>query len=481
MQTSPVTRLTWFVTRREWLTPALVTFVALLLRVWNLGHPHSLVFDETYYVKDSWTLLNLGYESKWPDKPNPDFEAGKVDGYTKEGSYVVHPPLGKWMIALGLAAFGGGSSWGWRIGTALVGTALVLVVYLIARRLTGSVAWAAVASGLLAIDGVGIVLSRVALLDISLTLFILLGFWFFLLDREHLRSDILRAVATGGDRGIVYGPVLWQRPWVFAAGLALGAATAVKWSGMYALAGLGLALVFSDAMLRRRYGVERWGLAAVLRQGPASFVLLVFPALGAYLLSWTGWLVTAGGYGRQGDANPFVALWKYHQSMYNFHVGLTSAHNYASPAWQWPILQRPTSMFWRNDDGIVQAITSIPNPLIWWGSMIAVLVLLVWFIRRPGWTTGFVLLGIAVTYGPWLLYPDRTIFQFYTIAMMPFLVIALALVLRKMWTHSPQSRIVVMVYLALALAASMFWYPLWTAIPVPQWFWSLHQWLTSWV
>src|SRR5690606_5311475 len=112
--------------------------------------------------------------------------------------------------ALGMAVFGAGSGWGWRIGTALVGTALVLVVYLVARRLTGSVAWAAGAAGLLAIDGVGIVLSRVALLDVILSFFVLLGFWFFLLDREHLRGDILRAVATGRDRGIVYGPVLWQ-------------------------------------------------------------------------------------------------------------------------------------------------------------------------------------------------------------------------------------------------------------------------------
>ena len=37
----------------------------------------------------------------------------------------------------------------------------------------------------MAIDGLAIVLSRVTLLDTSLMLFVLLGFWFVLLDRER--------------------------------------------------------------------------------------------------------------------------------------------------------------------------------------------------------------------------------------------------------------------------------------------------------
>ena len=34
-----------------WLAPLLVTVLAGILRFWNLGHPHSLVFDETYYER----------------------------------------------------------------------------------------------------------------------------------------------------------------------------------------------------------------------------------------------------------------------------------------------------------------------------------------------------------------------------------------------------------------------------------------------
>ena len=47
-----------------------------LLRFWDLGRPHQLVFDETYYVKDAYSLLVHGYEATWGEDPNPAFEAG---------------------------------------------------------------------------------------------------------------------------------------------------------------------------------------------------------------------------------------------------------------------------------------------------------------------------------------------------------------------------------------------------------------------
>ena len=104
-----------------WGGPLAVTLLAAVLRLWNLGHPHSLVFDETFYVKDAYTLLRNGVESTWPDDADAQFNAGDTDIYNSDGSYVVHPPLGKWIIALGLAVFGAGDSFGWRIGTAVVG------------------------------------------------------------------------------------------------------------------------------------------------------------------------------------------------------------------------------------------------------------------------------------------------------------------------------------------------------------------------
>lgn len=482
----------------RWFAPLIVTALAAVLRLVNLGHPHQLAFDETYYVKDAWSLWTLGYEGTWGKNANEAFITLQDLPLSEVGSFIVHPPLGKWLIALGMAIGGPDNTVGWRIATALLGTATVLLVYLVARRLTGSIVVATVAGTLLAIDGLSIVMSRIALLDGPLTFFLLLGTLFILYDRERAIPVLERADPDSPDP--MWGPVLWRRPWLIAAGLALGAACAVKWSGVYALAAYGLYVVVTDALARRRAGVILWPTAAAFRQGPVSFVLLVFPALGVYLASWTGWLVTSGGYARQSDPNPLIALWNYHEAILGFHVGLAKGHPYASPAWEWPLLLRPTAVWVGTDpapcgvDHCIAVISTIPNPIIWYAG-VAAAVYLIYRLAR-GWIAGqpvgpaytFPLVGLAATYVPWLLFPERTIFQFYTVAMAPFLVIGLAVVLRRIAgrredpLHRRQSgERTVMVFLAVVVLVSAFYYPVWTGMSVPYDFWLLHNWLPGWI
>ena len=220
MLSTPRRRQLWY-----WGGPILVTLLAAVLRFWNLGHPQALVFDETYYVKDAWTLLHNGYESGWPEGADADFVAGDTDIFLDEPAYVVHPPLGKWMIALGMAAFGADSAFWWRATTALAGTAAVLLLALVARRLLPSTIVAVIAAFLLAVDGNAIVMSRVALLDNWVMLFALLGFWFVLLDRGQAARELERRLGEARGAGIEppYGPAIWTRPWVIAAGVAFGA------------------------------------------------------------------------------------------------------------------------------------------------------------------------------------------------------------------------------------------------------------------
>ncbi|WP_426181579.1 dolichyl-phosphate-mannose--protein mannosyltransferase [Microbacterium sp. TWP3-1-2b2] len=481
----------------RWLAPLVITALAAVLRLTNLAHPHVLAFDETYYVKDAWSLWTLGYEGTWGDGANQDFLTGDTSALTGAGSFVVHPPLGKWIIALGMGVFGAGNSAAWRLTVALIGTATVLLVYLVAKALTRSVVAASIAGLLLAIDGLSIVMSRIALLDGILTFFILLGFLFILYDRRRSLPLVERVERDSPDP--LWGPVIWRRPWVVAAGFALGAACAVKWSGLYALAGLGLYLVITDALARRRAGVLLWPTDAAFRQGPVSFLLLVPAALLTYLASWTGWLLTAGGYDRQFSANPLAALWKYHESIYGFHVGLSTGHAYASPAWQWPFLIRPTAVWVGDDqscgtDHCISVVSSVPNPLIWYAGVAAAIFLLYRFVRglirrQPmPWTYAIPLVGLAVTYVPWLLYPQRTIFQFYTVVMMPFLVLALVLALREIAgrryepLHRRQSgERTVIVFLVVTVLVSAFYYPVWIGMNVPYEFWLIHNWMPTWV
>ncbi len=487
----------------------LVTVLAALPRLIALGRPPELAFDETYYVKDAWSLWNLGYEARWPDDIDAAFAAGDTQAFTSDPSFVVHPPLGKWLIGLGMAAFGPGEPAGWRIAVALAGIAMVPVLYAIARRLSGSVVVGAVAGGLMAIDGLGIAMSRVAMLDGFLALFVLIAVLFLVMDHEGARRRLQAA------QGTALGPVLWRRPWVLAAGVALGAATAVKWSGLYALAGLGLWLVARDALDRRRARIEGWLPSAVVRQGPASFLLLVPVAAATYLASWTGWLATAGGYDRQSDPNALVALWNYHRAVYGFHVGLSTSHPYESPAWQWPLLLRPTAM-WTDRPDVGQAsclgsddclavITSLPNPVVWYAGMAALIVLAVALVRTRRTRFAVPLVGVGVTWLPWLLYPERTTFQFYSIAMLPFVCLGLALALQYLCrerepvllpdptaderalavAHAGRQRRAWMVasaaYLALAGANAVWFLPLSTGILEPYRLWYLHMWLPGWV
>ena len=494
-----------------WLAPLLVTLLAGILRFWNLAQPHALVFDETYYVKDAWSQWNLGFPATWPGDADARFAAGETNIFTGDPSFAVHPPLGKYLIGVGMWLFGADSSFGWRVTTALFGTALVLLLFLVAKTMTNSTVFATIAAFLLAIDGLGIVMSRVALLDTFLAFFVLLAFWFALLDRRRHLDRLAAAVATrvGDGEPPAWGVVLWNRPWIIAAGAAAGAACAVKWSGVWVLAAVGLYAVVTDALERRRLGVVFWPVDAV-RQGLASFVLLVPAAFVVYLGSWTGWLLSDGGYDRNvAEISPATgffswvplsiqSLWKYHQTIYGSMVGMTSPHSYSSAAWAWPFLWRPTSMYAFSsadgqngcvgDNGCLQILYSMPNPLLWYASVIAALYLVYRFAVSRDWRHAVVLVGIAATWLPWLVYPERTVFQFYTIAIWPFLLLALTFALREIAgaAHAPADRRVtgqrvVIVFLIAAVVLSAFWYPLWSAMQVPYDFYRLHNWMQGWV
>jgi dolichyl-phosphate-mannose--protein O-mannosyl transferase len=341
--------------------------------------------------------------------------------------------------------------------------------------------------------------------------FTLLAVLFVIRDRERTMTRIAQSVAARyeGDQPPLWGPVLWNRPWIIAAGVALGAACAVKWSGVWVLAGLGIYLVVTDALARRRAGVLVWPTDA-LRQGAVTFVLLVPVAFAVYLASWTGWLVTDGGYDRHtADRNPATGLWSWvpldlqslwidHVTMFNAAARITSPHTYDSPAWQWPLLIRPTGMYFHQDafgeagcemaNGCSQVISSIPNPLIWYAGVAAVLYAAYRFVLTRDWRLALLLTGVVITYVPWLFYPERTIFQFYTVLTLPFMLLALTFALRDIAgpRHADAYRRLsgqrlVWVFLVAALVLSAFWYPVVSAMTVPYDFWRMHLWMPGWV
>src|SRR6202046_5609327 len=105
---------------RGWVVTGIITLLAAVTRFVNLGSPTDSgtpIFDKRHYAPQAWQALhNHGVED------NPGF------------GLVVPPPVGKQLIALGVAIFGYGGV-GWRFTGALLGVVMVLLVMRIARRI----------------------------------------------------------------------------------------------------------------------------------------------------------------------------------------------------------------------------------------------------------------------------------------------------------------------------------------------------------
>ncbi|MCW2815810.1 MAG: pmt [Nocardioides sp.] len=374
-----------------------VALLAFGMRLWHLGSPRRFAFDETYYAKDAWGLLNQGFVRDYQDQVdgeeiNDAILAGNVQGIWDDGpSMEVHPEVGKWVIALGEQAFGM-DPFGWRISAAVVGSLMVLVLCRLARRLTGSTVLGCLAGLLMAFDGLHFVLSRLALLDIFLAFFMLCGVACVVSDRDWHRAKLARLVGDTPLEPSSWGPVrgLLVRPWLLAGGLSFGLAIGTKWTALYPLAAFGVLVWLWSAGARRSFGVSWATLRAVLTDGVPAFVQLVLVAAVVYVASWTGWLVNAGQYeeylsstqytgftqendcveGEDGEqttdndsddaavwptatepdasgpaevVQSLRSLWYYHQDVYTFHTHYLncSTHTYQSQPSGWLFINRP--------------------------------------------------------------------------------------------------------------------------------------------
>jgi dolichyl-phosphate-mannose-protein mannosyltransferase len=198
----------------SWSAALGLTVLAFFLRVWKLGTPREFEFDETYYAKDAWSMLNHGYVREYVGGADDLILKGTTTGIWKDSaSMIVHPEAGKWLIALGEKAFGM-DPFGWRIASAVVGSLMVLVMCRLARRMTGSTLLGCVAGLLLAFDGMQFVLSRLALLDIFVAFFVLAGVSCLVCDRDWHRARMaarLPGPVVGRGGGCCSGRG-WSRP-----------------------------------------------------------------------------------------------------------------------------------------------------------------------------------------------------------------------------------------------------------------------------
>ena len=439
------------VTRNGWIATVVTTLIAAFTRLWNLGSPHEIMFDETYYVKDAYSIWHLGYEGTWAQNANASFVRGNFSTLSPEASFVVHPPLGKWLIATGMELIGPASSWGWRLAVALAGIATVFLLCRLVWRLFPSPLLVGLAGLFLAIDGVGITESRIGLLDGFIGFFALAAVYCIVRDRQSQRERIARLLE--GTAAGALAPKAGWRPWMISAGVLLGCACSVKWSGLYLLATIGIMTVIWDGTALRAVKAKVWKLETLVSRGWGNFMRLVPVAGVTYLLSWFGWFMNPSAYkhgwaaaeraaGRGSWLPDSIADFiEYHRAIYEFHVGLSTPHSYMAKPSGWLLQMRPTSFYWQSNDTLgadayqcdtrncVRAITSIGNIPIWWAAFVAVFVVVAYVALKRDWRGWVVLAGYIGLYLPWFMYWDRTIFTFYTVAFVPFVVLALTVAL----------------------------------------------------
>ena len=420
------------------IAPVLIAIAAFFLRVINLGNPKGFVFDEVYYVDGARDFLKYGVE---------------VAGSKPE--FVVHPPIGKWCIALGIKIFGD-NEFGWRITAAIAGTLIILIAARLSHELFYSPFLTAITAALLAFDGLLLVHSRTALLDLFLTLFILTAAYF------------------------------WFREQYWYAGIFFGLALATKWSALYFIFLFGLVTLYK----LYKENPERL-LLRTLAMRVLQFAIL---PIGIYLASWVGWFTSNRGWDRTYASNPFSSLIYYHKQMLDFHTSLVEKHAYQANPWGWLIMRRPTSFSYESPQGCgskscAQEVLALGTPVLWWSATIALVVLIgLWawqfYNRNVDNKLTFILLGVVAGYLPWFFFQKRTVFSFYAIVFEPFLILALVYCAKLFIDRSKNpanAQVIILGFVAVVFLNFIYFLPLYLGEVITYAQWHMRMWFTSWI
>jgi dolichyl-phosphate-mannose--protein O-mannosyl transferase len=402
------------------------------------------------------------------------------------------PPLSKLIIASGEWLYGwwratfegahgdyadlGFNTFGWRIMSVIFGSLCVPMMYLLARRLWPYRPFAVAAATLVCFDGMFFVQSRIGMIDIFPIFLIMLSYAAFLihLDSRSERDSLVTLLLLG---------------------VVLGLAIAAKWIALAALASIVFFLVarpilhnagfaFGIGKDAHRLGGDEGtpalpgGARADLYTVTAVLAFVGIPLV-IYLLSWIPFFT-------RGQFHSLADLVTYQQQAYEYHAHLTATHPYGSPWYSWPFLYRPVAYYYEyvglgtdqfSGQQLVAGIVNLGNPLIWWASIPAVLSLPYFVLRHRSFPAAVILVGFLTQFLPWSRI-TRVIFLYHMFGGLIFMVLALAFVLAWMQRAGPirielwgdrivlSTRWLVPGFLAAVVLFFLYFYPVWTALPI---------------
>jgi dolichyl-phosphate-mannose-protein mannosyltransferase len=404
----------------------IITIVALVTRFINIGNPRGFVMDEFYYVSDAASLLRHGYEADYLDKigSHPEqleyaknFLSGVLPQTTLEYS-ASHPPFGKMLIALGMLPFEYTNTVGWRLSAIVAGVIMVILTMMLAKKIFNNKVVTTLSGLFVALDPMGVAMSRTSHLDIFLATLTLGSLYlFFVYIKENK-------------------PVRYLYFSIMLAALALS----VKWSAIFYIAAIVIYYIYNQIRNKQKLGTLTLRLVNMGGIGILTYLATWSSYIYFYLIQFKQVALT----------DTLSELVKHHIGTYKALAGISAPHNYNSNAFEWALASRPTLLYRVfYEDGTVAAVASMPNPITWYLGMSAVLVIafltaLVLFrkirqqeVRNYGisntWPIALLLISAWL---PWTLYYGRTIFQFYSILFLPAIMILAAWLINKMFKIS---------------------------------------------
>jgi dolichyl-phosphate-mannose-protein mannosyltransferase len=401
------------------------------------------------------------------------------------------PPLSKLIIASGEWLYGwwrsvttgvhgdyadlGFNPFGWRLMSVIFGSLTVPLMYLFARKLWANRLFAITAATLVCFDGMFFVQSRIGMIDIFPIFLIMLSYTLFLIHRESRseRDSIVTLLLTG---------------------TALALAISAKWISLAALVSIVFFLVMEPVRRRVRLTLGqgssawRWGMsegpdlpggARIGSYLPAALMAFALIPLLIYVASWIPFFT-------RHQFHSLADLIDYQRQSYIYHATLTATHPYGSPWFSWPFLYRPVAYYYEyqglgvdavTHHSLVAGIVNLGNPLIWWASIPAVLMLPYWVLRHRSFPAAVILVGFVTQYLPWARI-TRVIFLYHMFGGLIFMVLALAFVLVRVQQAGPlridvagdrielSTRYLVPAYLVLVVLSFLYFYPVWTGLPI---------------
>ena len=417
---------------------------------------NSMYFDEIYHGRTAYEFLHglTSYEN-------------------------THPPLGKILIALGVAVFGM-NPFGWRIVGTLFGIAMVPMVYLFARKLSKDTLTASFACVLFAFDFMHFTQTRIATIDVYITFFVILMYYFM------YQYSTLSFYDTALKRTLVP---------LGACGVCMGLGIASKWTGVYA--GCGLALIFY-AILYRRY--REYVYACSSPSGSTNgishktirkqflprtkrtilFCLVFFVAVPAviYLLSY----IPFRDYSDRG----LISRLLYNQNtMFSYHSDLVSTHDFSSPWYEWPIIKRPIWYYSRivtrtEAGGLREGISAFGNPAVWWAGIPASVYMIYLWLKKKDRTAAFLITGYMAQYLPWF-FVTRITFIYHYFPSVVFIVLMVMYSFCQ-WKKSRPRTAAMVLYGAAVIGLFLLFYPVLSGAPVDAAFVAKYlRWFPSWV